>query len=345
MYLNDTDLEYILTHAKSDILALKDARLFITGGTGFIGCWLLESLCYANNHLNLGATATVLSRNPDDFISQYPHFGGNSAISIFAGDVRDFEFPKGDFTHTIHAATDVVAINKPLDTFNVTVDGTRRVLEFCRQRQVKDVLILSSGAVYGRIPYDIDLVSEEYFGAPATDNVNSAYGIGKIASEWLGTAYSVDNEMSCKSARIFAQVGPYLALDKQFAAGNFILNVLKGEDILIKGDGTPCRSYMYAADLAIWLWGILIRGASCRAYNVGSDHSISIHELALTIATVAEVPDTKIEILNKPVLGRMHERYVPDISRARNELGLKINIPLEEALQRTINWYRPMLKK
>ena len=150
--------------------------------------------------------------------------------------------------------------------------------------------------------------------------------------------------MSCKYARVFAQVGPYLPLDKQFAAGNFILNAITNDDFLIKGDGTPHRSYMYGADLAIWRWAILIRGDSCLAYNVGSDESISIKDLACKIASIAGIKSSKIKLLNNPIAGKSHDRYVPNISRAKNELSLKITIPLEEAFCRTIDWYRPFIK-
>ncbi len=343
MRVTQNDLNHVLTFAKSDLLALKGAHLFITGGTGYIGRWLLESIYYANQILDLNITATVLSRNPHRFILHHPHLGKDPAITLVEGDVQNFPFPIGEFTHAVHAATDVIAINSPLDMFDVTVCGTRHVLNFCKSREIKNVLLLSSGAVYGRIPDDIELVPEEYSGSPSVGTPDSAYGIGKIVTEWLGNTYSSHGGMACKSARIFAQIGPYLALDKQFAAGNFILNALNEENFLIKGDGSPRRSYMYATDLVVWLLGILVRGQAGRAYNVGSDHPISIRDLATMIAKVAGMSTAKIEVRGKPSLQAAPERYVPDITRAKDELGLKISIPLDEALHRTIEWYRSYL--
>lgn len=341
--VDEGDLAEILALSAVDLRALADGHVLLTGGTGYIGRWLLEALCYANRMLKLHLRVTVLSRNPACFARSYPHLGGDKAVSLVEGDIRDFHYFQGEFSHAIHAATDVIATNPPLETFDVTVLGTRRFLDFCKDREVADVLLLSSGAVYGRIPEHIRNVPEDFCGAPCTCQKNSAYGIGKIATEWLGAAYSADGRMRCKSARIFAQVGPYLALDKQFAAGNFIRDALLGQPFEIKGDGTPRRSYMYGIDLAVWLLAILLRGKSARAYNVGSDVAVSIAELATLVARQADVAAPDIRVHLAPQHGAKAEYYVPDITRARNELGLNITVPLETALRRTIDWYRPLL--
>lgn len=344
MKLSKIDLEHIILNAKDDLISLKNANLFLTGGTGYIGKWLLESFLYANKQFDLNARITLLSRNPDQFISDFPHLASDPSLSFISGDIRNFNFPEEKFNYVIHAATDVVAMNSPLETFDVILNGTKRTLDFSVLKGIKHFLFLSSGAIYGKIPDTLDFVSEDFMGRPSTEEPGSAYGIGKLASEWLGTAYAQNGYMSCKYARVFAQVGPYLPLDKQFAAGNFILNAITNDDFIIKGDGTPLRSYMYGADLAIWLWAILIRGDSCLAYNVGSDESISIKDLACKIASIAAIKSPKIKLLNNPIAGKPHDRYVPNISRAKNELSLKITIPSEEAFRRTIDWYRPFIK-
>jgi nucleoside-diphosphate-sugar epimerase len=134
-------------------------------------------------------------------------------------------------------------------------------------------------------------------------------------------------------------VGPHLSLDAHFAIGNFIGDCLEGRPIEIRGDGTACRSYLYTADLAIWLWTLLVRGESCRAYNVGSECGLSIAELAGAVA--AELaPGAGIRVLGVPRPGVPPDRYVPSTARARAELGLEERIPLEEAIRRTAAWHR-----
>src|SRR5215471_16782379 len=102
----ERDLDYILTRKAGLWDELRGARLFITGGTGFFGTWLLESLAWANDRLGLDAEATVLSRHPERFQRHVPHLAGHSAINFQRGDVTTFEFPPGPFSHIIHAATE-----------------------------------------------------------------------------------------------------------------------------------------------------------------------------------------------------------------------------------------------
>ena len=251
------DLDHILSHTQGLWEELRGQRIFITGGTGFFGCWLLESFAWANDKLELNAEAVVLTRNPEAF--------------------------------------------------------------------------------YGRQPPEMTHISETYGGGPDPLDPKWAYGEGKRAAEMLCSLYARGYGLEPKIARCFAFVGPYLPLDSHFAVGNFIRDALKGGPIVVKGDGTPYRSYLYAADLAIWLWTILARGRICHPYNVGCHEGVPIKNVADHVAKL--IGGISIHVVKQLVSGQKSERYVPDVARA-GTLSLTAWIGLEEALRRTIKYYR-----
>jgi nucleoside-diphosphate-sugar epimerase len=153
-------------------------------------------------------------------------------------------------------------------------------------------------------------------------------------SEWI-TYQSSNQSMHVKVARCFAFLGPYLPLNKHFAIGNFIQSALLNENIEIKGDGTPLRTYLYTSDLCIWLLKILINGSPNCIYNVGGGEILSIRELA----------DIVREQLNSSVQVNVHQlpcgivdAYIPNLDKISSELGLHPTIPVREAINKTANW-------
>jgi dTDP-glucose 4,6-dehydratase len=334
------DLDHVLTHTRDLWEELRGQRIFITGGTGFFGIWLLETFAHANDRLKLDAQAVVLTRNAAAFRGKMPHLAAHPAIRFHAGDVRDFDFPEGKFSHVIHAATEASAklnAEQPLAMFDVALEGTRRALEFARATGAKKFLLTSSGAVYGRQPPELTHVPEDFTGGPDVTNPNSAYAEGKRAAETLCALYHRQFGLETKIARCFAFVGPHLPLDAHFAIGNFIRDALKGGPIRVNGDGMPVRSYLYAADLAVWLWTILFKGQAGRPYNVGSEEALSIAQTAENVAKTIS-PTPKVEIAKAAVEGKLAERYVPSTRRAAAELQLSAEISPAEAVRRTIFW-------
>jgi nucleoside-diphosphate-sugar epimerase len=335
------DLDHVFTHTSALWEELAGARIFLTGGTGFFGCWLLETFISACDRLRLGASITVLTRSPNAFRAKVPHLTAHPAVHLLEGDVRSFQFPAGGFTHMIHGATAASASlnrERPLAMLDTIVEGTRRTLDLAVYSGVKRFLLLSSGAVFGTQPPELPLLPETYTGAPDCTDPYWAYGEGKRLAELLCAVYAREFLLHCPIARGFAFTGPYMPLDIHFAIGNFISSCRAGKSIEIHGDGAPYRSYLYAADLAIWLWTILIRGESCRPYNVGSEEAVSIAELAATVAETLS-PGTPINVAQPRSLSTPAPRYVPDTGRAQRELSLAQHISLKDAIARTAAWH------
>ena len=333
------DLNSTVAIAHSAFEELRGARVFLTGGTGFFGHTLLESLLHANAVLGLGVRATVLTRSAERFRERSPHIAHHPAITLLEGDIRSFEFPADAHTHVLHAATDsVVAPGAPAYELSESiVDGTRRVLQFALATGARRLLYVSSGAVYGRGIDTLTHIPETYAGAPDPLLLSSGYDEAKRMAEHLCVAYSRDTPLECSVARCFAFVGPHLPLDAHFAIGNFIRDAIAGRPIHIRGDGTPLRSYLYTSDLAAWLWTMLVRAPANRAYNVGSDAAVSIGELARTVAAALR-PGLEIRVDGKASAGAAPSTYVPDVCRAREELGLEVTVDLPTAIRRTAAW-------
>lgn len=340
--LLEADLDIILSATMPIWSEFKNARIFLSGGTGFIGSWVLESFKWANEKCSLGASIVVLTRNPEAFKQKCPHLADCSSIQFISGDVRDFVFPEGEWTHIIHAATDASAdlnANNPTLMLDVILTGTKRMLEFALQSTKKpQFLFISSGAVYGKQPENITHVSEDYEGNPDIFNKNNAYSVGKRTAEHMCFLYHQQYGLDIKMARCFAFVGPYLPLDIHYAIGNFIRDSLKGGPINITGDGSPYRSYQYAADLMIWLWTILSKGKSCYPYNVGSDEAFSIADIAKIVAQTFN-PAVEVTIAKKPDVNKKPERYIPSVQRALSDLQLENKYSLIEAIKKTKEWY------
>jgi len=335
------DLDEILAATRPLWEEMRGERILMSGGTGFFGCWLVESFLHANRTLRLGANATVLTRNSHSFLEKCPHLRGVEGLMLLEGDVRDFAAPAGTYRFVIHAATEASArqlAEHPHQMLSTILAGTERMLTCAARAGTRKLLFTSSGAVYGTQPPGINHVPESYPGAPNPLLPASVYGEGKRAAE-LMCALAASPELEIKIARCYAFLGPHLPLDTHFAAGNFLADALAGRTIKIASNGSSVRSYLYAADLAIWLWTMLFRAPSMRAYNVGSEDAVTIRELAAATVRVVN-PEVPVEVAQPIDPSRVPHRYVPSTARAREELGLRQTVSLDEALRRTAAWHR-----
>jgi dTDP-glucose 4,6-dehydratase len=333
------DLEAIHAALAADWPKLAGKRIFMTGGTGFIGRWMLSALADVNRRLDLGIEVDALTRDPDAFAKREPELASAQGFRFVRGDVLSLDAAQGSYDFVLHAATDASAHlneNDPLKMFDTIVEGTRRALDLALACRAQRFFFFSSGAVYGAQPWELTHVPETYVGAPDLTSHRSAYGEGKRAAEMLCTIYRRQHGLDVVNARIFALLGPLLSLDIHFAAGNFIRDAMARKTIVIEGAGKAVRSYLYAADVTAWLWTILLRAPTGAIYNVGSEEDVSIAELADRVARLLGAPG--VEILGREDPGWNPGRYVPSTAKIRNELGVVPTVGLDEAIVRTARW-------
>jgi dTDP-glucose 4,6-dehydratase len=227
---------------------------------------------------------------------------------------------------------------QPGEVIDIIVRGTARMLQEADGSGAR-FLQISSGSVYGPQPSSVERLEEAHGGAPDEGNRAGRFGAAKRRAEHCGQA-AVARGVGFVSARMFAMVGPRLPLDGQFAVGNFLGDALAGRPVHLTGDGTPVRSWMYAADMAAWCWTLLARGEAGAAYNVGSEHALTLWEAAQRVAGLAR-PSLPVQRDREPGSDAVPNRYVPSTRRAREELGLEAWIPFDDALRRTWDWWQP----
>ena len=286
-------------------------QILITGGTGFFGKSLLEADLFPDT-----ARIYLLSRT-----GSVPKITCKAKVIPIRGDVRTVDLSGFAFDHVIHAAAPSGGGATEEEMYSILTDGTEHLIEqLIQMGTVKRLLYISSGAVYGT--QNTALTDET---APL--NPETLYGKGKVIAEH----FCLNSGIPCVIARCFAFIGKYLPQNAHFAAGNFLKNAAEGENICIHGDGSPVRSYLYADDLAEWLFTLLIHGKPGEAYNVGSEESVSIRERAEAVAE-CHIPPLEVTVQKKISDGKA-QRYVPSTEKIRKELSLPLPRTLRESLQ------------
>ncbi|MEI0525687.1 NAD(P)-dependent oxidoreductase [Brachyspira murdochii] len=324
------DVEFIFNQLKilTDLSKLDDSSILITGGTGLFGKSILNFLMYIRQYYSFDIT--VLTRNKYNFLFDNPYCN-TDFIHFINGDIRNFN-PGKEYDYIIHAAapaSEKLEKENPSEMYSIILDGTKNIINIANSMNVKKLLFTSSGAVYGEQYESIKSFQETYYGNPTT-----FYGKAKKISEEL----FLNSDINVTIARCFTFVGPYLNLNIHFAIGNFIRDVIQNKNIIIMGDGRPLRSYLYTADLIIWLFTMLLNSNDKSIYNVGSSYEISIYDLAKKVSNSINNYDGNIEVLTKPNYNYPTPKYVPNNSKIIEELKVKENYTLDDAIKRTIKW-------
>jgi nucleoside-diphosphate-sugar epimerase len=320
-------------------MKIAGSRLYMSGATGFFGKNILALLAYLHRR---GASfrVTALSRSPDRFIAAQPWVRPLTWLDWQTSDVRQKWPGEGKYDYLLHAATDTAAESHldPLKLFDQIVIGTRNALDFAVVHGVRRVLLCGSGAQYGAIPEMFSTgVPESSLLACDPAKSGSAYGEGKRVSELLAALHGEKHGFDVVSTRCFAFVGPGLRLDGHFAIGNFIRNALDGKPIQLATTGGAVRSYLYSADLAVWLLLLLLDAKPGNVTNVGSDRAVRIIDLARRVRDVVN-RHTEVRPGDSHFSGE-RQWYVPCISNARS-LGLEAWTDLDQSIARTALWHR-----
>jgi len=313
-------------------------HIFLSGGTGFFGRSLLRFFLNKERNFPSLLKVMVLSRDPNSFLQRYPEFSGHDWIRFHTGDILDSDSlpTREKFTHVLHAATDsTLGLElSPSARFRQIYDGTRNILDLAISSGARRFLLTSSGAIYGAQLQNEQPLTEHSSINLSVNSAANAYGVGKLVAEHLCALYEDEFGLETIVARCFAFVGPDLPLNVHFAIGNFVRDALWRDQIVVQGDGSDLRTYLDQDDLANWLLTLLEKGRSREVYNVGSDEVVSIADLAYLVRELI-APNKPVRILGKFDASQGRSRYVPDVGKAKSELGLHVTVPLAESIRRT----------
>lgn len=334
----------ILNNQVSKLEKLKGESLYITGGTGFIGTWFAEMITALNDEYGFDINLYLVSRNPTEKSCFPKYLSNHQDITIISKDVRNITSIPDDVSYIVHAAATPdyrLFASNPIETMDIISNGTNRILENAINLQnLKKFLNLSSGKVYGKTSKQLTEIPENYAGRIESNSTLSVYPEAKRYAETLCCAYRSLYKIPTVNVRPFSFIGPYMSPEKPWAINNFIRDALISKKIRIIGNGKPVRSYMYASDMVFWLLKILVDGQPGLAYNVGNSEGGSLKESAEKIARISG-NEVEIEIL---CMNSDESVFVPDTTLAQKSFDLDITVDSDEALEKTIKWYRNLLK-
>ena len=321
---------------------LDGSRILLTGGTGFVGKWMLQTARIAQENSATKIEIVVPTRRLSANHVQTALAIGCPNVAWVEADFMNNLLDLGHIDMIIHAATPASAqlnAEKPVEMLRINVEAMKSVLGYAGNNQ--PLLFISSGAVYGTQPQSVSHIAEGNVEPnPSTEQIN-AYAQGKQIAEQICREAGSNGQCSPIIARLFAFGGEYLPRETHFAIGNFIQNALDRRPIAIQGDGRARRSYLYGADMATWLWCALAHNddKNSEPFHIGSEYSVSILELAQTVATVSgEVLNyfPAITVAKTIDLPASIHQYVPANLHTRKTLRVSEWTPLEDIIRRTL---------
>ena len=318
---------------------LKNQKIFIAGGTGFLGSWIAELVAYFNDNHQFNTSLVILARNMGSFLADKNHLASRGDIQLISNDIRNINELPNDISYIIHAAASPDNrnhVSNPIDTIASITHGTNNLIDSAfKLPNLRKMLYISSGQVYGKTETNNGLISESDYGPLDCNKITSVYQEAKRLSEAICCAYTSQYKLPIVIARPFSFIGPYQSLSKPWAINNFINDALHNKTIRIVGNGEPIRSYMYPADYAIWILKILLDGKISTAYNVGSPLGVSLKDVAEKIVIISQSKATVDIRFNNDD----SSCFLPDVSLGEKELGLKINYNIEDTIKKSIEWF------
>ena len=352
------DLADICRRLESEFSAMQGKTLFISGGAGFLGHYLVQAVLHWNRTHPENPPIRVIAS--DNYIRGVPEWltalEGDPSLTLLRHDITD-PLPDGlgPLDYLIHAASIASPIyyrRYPIETMDANVNGLRLLLERCRKQHaeghpISGFLFFSTSEIYGDPSPDQIPTPETYRGNVSCTGPRACYDESKRYGETLCVNFARQYDMPIASARPFNNYGPGLKISDRRVIPDFARDLFAGNDLVLLSDGSPTRTFCYVADAIVGYFKILVRGRAGEAYNIGNETpEISMLTLAEMLAEAARGLFGYTGKVVRKVSGDQEyltdnpQRRCPIIAKAREELGFEPVVPIEEGLRRTLVWYR-----
>ena len=353
----EKDLAYIVSNLQEEILHIAGKNVLITGGAGFLGHYLVQAITHWNRQSGKSRKISLTvydnySRGVPDWLKA---LDGSDHLALVKHDVTN-PLPGniGDFQYIIHAAciaSPTYYRRCPIETMDANVNGLRYLLEYAKRQKekgkaVEGFLFYSTSEIYGDPQPENIPTPETYRGNVSCTGPRACYDESKRYGETLCVNFAQQHGLPVRMARPFNNYGPGLKISDRRVIPDFARDILSGRDIVMLSDGSPKRTFCYAADAIVGYFKILVKGRNGEAYNIGVEKpEISMADLAGKIVSfsrelfgyqgkvVLKVSEDKDYLVDNP------NRRCPVIEKARKELGYNPSILLEEGLRRSLIWY------
>jgi UDP-glucuronate decarboxylase len=340
------DVDRICKDIRGALGALRGSTILVAGGEGFLPSYIVDALLHANAE-GLDPPCHVISvdnRSTAD-PTRLAHLAGRADFELVVHDVTTPIVIRDKVDYIVHGASIASPSwyrERPLETIDVNVGGTRHLLELAREHDVMSFLYLSSSEIYGDPPHDRVPTTEDYWGHVSSTGPRACYDESKRLAETLCMTYFRLYETPVTIVRPFNVYGPRLRLDDGRVVPDFVRDALRGDAIRVLSDGRVTRSFCYVRDAVAVMLLLLTSAAGGEAFNVGNDEEVTIAELA---AVVAQESGSSLGITygqsdDPAYLVDNPSRRAPDLVKVHAATGWQPSVSLREGIARTIAHYR-----
>lgn len=319
---------------------ISEKTILITGASGLIGTFLVDTLMMINKYCNAGITVYALSRNLTKLNQRFEQHSRNPLLHLIEQDVTEPLKLTDTIDYIIHAASNTHPLeysHDPIGTITTNVFGTYQLLEYLKHQRSGRFVLLSSVEVYGENKGEIEAFTESDCGYTDCNTLRAGYPESKRLSEAMIQAYIAQYQIDSVIIRLCRSYGPTIELDDSKALSQFIMKACKKEDIVLKSEGKQLFSYIYVADAVTAILRIMTNGQCGEAYNVADEKSnVTLLDIAEYLSNlnnkniIFELPDQEEQrgysTATKAVLN----------SDKLKSIGWNARYSMQEGLERTV---------